>query len=450
MTTILNASLIRLMTALIPVKRVRVRVRRRLLDRARDARTARLVPIVRARYVAHARRCRDTLARGGRLRVAFLVCDASMFSAEPVFQAMVDDARFEPFIAVVPRVTRGEAFLRETLAKTQTTLLARYPGNVESLYDPETRTARSLEGRADLVFTSIIYDDQTLEQYNVDAVSTYALVAGMLYGYGGMTNSSLARVRDSPMVSAFWRFFAPNEAVAASFRVCNPYLSEATVVSGYPKMDRLASIVPRPRRPKTILVCPHHTLARGPGVMLALSNFLRFADFFLRLPKMFPDVKFVFRPHPLLFPRLSTREWWGTAQTARYRAEMEAMPNVEFQQGGDYFETFANSDALIHDCGSFLAEYFYTGRRQCYMAESEAALRSQYNDFGNRVLDHVSLASSEDEIVAFVRDVVASDGPLVLDAAAADFARREICLNHPHAAARVVAEVMAAIERNGG
>ena len=46
--------LIRLMTALIPVKRVRVRVRRRLLDRARDARTARLVPIVRARYAAHA------------------------------------------------------------------------------------------------------------------------------------------------------------------------------------------------------------------------------------------------------------------------------------------------------------------------------------------------------------------------------------------------------------
>lgn len=56
MTTILNASLIRLMTALIPVKRVRVRVRRRLLDRARDARTARLVPIVRARYAAHEQR----------------------------------------------------------------------------------------------------------------------------------------------------------------------------------------------------------------------------------------------------------------------------------------------------------------------------------------------------------------------------------------------------------
>ena len=118
--------LIRLMTALIPVKRVRVRVRRRLLDRARDARTARLVPIVRARYAVHEQTCRDKLARGERLRVAFLVCDASMFSAEPVFQAMVDDARFEPFIAIVPRVTRGEAFLRETLAKTLETLAPRY------------------------------------------------------------------------------------------------------------------------------------------------------------------------------------------------------------------------------------------------------------------------------------------------------------------------------------
>ena len=111
MTTILNASLIRLMTALIPVKRVRVRVRRRLLDRARDARTARLVPIMRARYAAHEQTCRDKLARGERLRVAFLVCDASMFSAEPVFQAMVDDARFDPFLAVVPRRPKGPSVI---------------------------------------------------------------------------------------------------------------------------------------------------------------------------------------------------------------------------------------------------------------------------------------------------------------------------------------------------
>lgn len=450
MTTILNANLIRLVTALIPVKRVRTRVRRRLLDRARDARTARLVPIVRARYAVHEQTCRDKLVRGERLRVAFLVCDASMFSAEPVFQAMLDDARFEPFIAVVPRVTRGEVFLRETLAKTLDTLTPRYPGKVESFYDPETRSALSLVGRADIVFTSIIYADQTLEMYNVEDVSAFALVAGMLYGYGGMTNSSLARVHGSPMVSAFWRFFVPNEAVAASFRACNPYLLGTMVVSGYPKMDRLASVVPRQQRSKTVLVCPHHTLARGPGVVLALSNFLRFADFFLRLPTLFPDVMFVFRPHPLLFPRLAMREWWGAERTARYRAALEVLPNVVFQQGGDYFDTFANSDALIHDCGSFLAEYFYTGRRQCYMVENEAALRAQYNVFGNRVLDYVSFASCEDEIVAFVRDVVASDGPLVLDAMATDFARREICLNHPHATARVVAGVMEAIERNGG
>ncbi len=444
----MTEKLIRLATALIPVKGVRHRVRRRLLDRVRDARTARLVPVARARYAAHVRRVREMLAHGERVRVAFLVCDASMFSAEPVFQAMKDDPRFDCFIAVAPRVTRGEAFLRETLAKTVATLAARYDAAVRSLYDPDTRTAQPLD--ADLVFTSIIYSDQTLAAYTTFPLSRRALVAGMLYGYGGMTNSSVLRVRDSQEVSMFWRFFVPNETVATLFRACNPYLDGTMIMSGYPKMDRLASIVPRVHRPKTILVCPHHTLARGEGVVLALSNFLRFADFFLRLPTLFPEVTFIFRPHPLLFPRLATREWWGKTRTENYRAALEAMSNVIFQQGGDYFETFANSDALIHDCGSFLAEYFYTGRRQCYMAESESAVRAQYNTFGNRVLDHVSFATCEDEIVAFVRTVVAADGPFMLDSEATAFARREICVNAPHAAEQVAAGILAALKDDNG
>lgn len=440
------SALIRLGTAVIPVKSVRKRLRRRGLDGIRRAEIAKVVPVVRARYARHLVACRAKRARGERLRVCFLVCDAAMFSAEPVYQALLGDARFEPFIAVVPRVSRGEAFLRETLQKALDTLRSRYGESVVSLYDADTQTCSSLADRADIVFTSIIYADQTFPQYGVVALSRFALVAGMLYGYGGMTKSSLKRVETSPMVSAFWRFYVPNGDVAKFFSAVNPHIRDCTVVSGYPKMDRLATCRPKANRPKTILLCPHHSLERGPGVVLALSNFLRFSDFFLRLPTLFPDVRFIFRPHPLLFPRLAMKIWWGKEKTAAYRAAMTALPNVVFQQGGDYFDTFANSDALIHDCGSFLAEYFYTGRCQCYLAERESDLRAQYNEFGNRVLDHVVLATCEEEIVAFVRRVVAADGPLCLDSAAADFAVREICVNYPQATAHVVSDVVNAIE----
>ena len=430
--------LIRLATAAIPSRLPRRRVRQRLMDKVQALWLAKAVPAVRARYAGHLRACRERLAAGKRLRVCFLVCDASMFSAEPVYLAMRGDARFEPFVAVVPRVSRGERFLRETLAKTMDVLTARYPG-VRSLYDPDTKAARPLEGLADVVFTSIVYDDQTLERYTALPLSRFALVACIPYGYGGQLLSDVRRTIFLPQFAFFWRLFVANPDTLALWKGANRLLADSLAVSGYPKMDRLAETRIRPDRPRTILVCPHHTLART-GDGLALSNFLRYADFFLSLPKEFPAVRFVFRPHPLLFPRLATPAWWGEARAEAYRRAMAAQPNVEFQQGGDYFDAFVNSDAMIHDCGSFLAEYFYTGHPQCYVLEDASVVDREFTPFGKKLLRHVDRAFSEDDVREFVRRVL--DGTAGGGASAREaFAREEVFLFHPHAAGGVIGEL---------
>ena len=433
-----SQTIIRLATAMIPVKSARKRIRRRLMDRLSAAWIARTVPQVRRRYEELEQAFRARVAAGNRLNVCFLVCDASMFSAEPVCQAMCRDARFEPFIAVVPRVSRGEKFLRETLRKTVGELSARYPF-VRCLYDPETKAEESLKGRADIVFTSIVYDDQTLERYTALSLSRHALVACVPYGYGGQLLSDVRRMVFLPQLAFFWRLFVANPETLALWKRSNPILAGNLVLGGYPKMDRLVEMPVRSNRPKTILICPHHTLARTEDG-LSLSNFLRFADFFLELPKEFPDVYFVFRPHPLLFPRLATSAWWGERRTDAYRKKMESLPNVEFQQGGDYFDSFANSDAMIHDCGSFLAEYFYTGRPQCYVLADETVIDREFTPFGKKLHRHVAHAFSEDDIRDFVRKVV--DGSLVRETASQEaFARGEVCIFHPHAADRVINEL---------
>ena len=438
----LGKTCIRLLTALIPFKGIRRRARRRWMERYARAWLARTLPAVRARYAAHEAACRERLARGEKVRVAFLVCDVSMFSFEPVYARMKDDPAYDCFIAVVPRVTRGERFLRETLKKTVETLAARYgSAAVRCLYDPDTREERSLEGTADIVFTSIVYDDQTCYRYTALPISDYALVAGILYGYGGVFNSSVYRVATLNQVALFWRFFVSNGVLAELFASARALLKETMRTCGYPKMDRMAGIPRRRERRKTILVCPHHTLARGPDEILAISTFLKFSDFFVRLPALFPDVHFVFRPHPLLFPRLETDEWWGREKTDAYRAALESQPNVEFQRGGDYFETFVNSDAMVHDCGSFMAEYFYTGHPQCYLLEAPGSLDSQLTVFGKRLQEHVEHASTEEEIVAFVRRVAEGGATIADDPEWLAFAKEEVCVAHPHAAAAVVAEI---------
>ncbi len=442
----MNPALIRLATALIPVKSVRRRLRRRLLRAAQSARVAKTLPRVLGRYAAHERACREALARGTRLKVAFLVCDASMFSGESVFAKMSADPRFECFVAVAPRVTRGEDFLRSTLKKTMETLSARYGNAVRSLYDPDSRKSRPLD--ADIVFSTVVYEDQTLPEYTTERLSERSLVCILYYGYGGLFISNERKTPYLPNIVFAWRYFVSNEATRRMNVERNPLLDGRIVVSGYCKMDRLAGMRMSPggeaaRGRKKVMLCPHHTLERTPGE-LALGTFPRHADLFLKLPEMFPQVDFVFRPHPLLFPRLATAKWWGPERTAEYERAMERFPNVEFQRGGDYFASFAQSDAMIHDCGSFLAEYFYTGRPQCFMLADEETVRTQFLPFSRRLLEHVGRAFSDDDIVAFIRDaVVGGNDPG--RAAREEFAAREVCVNHPRAANAVIEAVVGSL-----
>ena len=441
-----KTSIIRLLTALIPAKGLRRRIRRRLMDAERDAWLAKNVPEARRRYARLEAACREKLAAGGRLSVAFVVCDASMFSGESVFQAMLGDSRFDPFIAVVPRVSRGEEFLKASLEKTLSSLRAKFGDAVRCMYDPATGAARPLEGAADVVFTSIVYQDQTLEQYTTVRLSRTALVVCLYYGYGGLFKSNERKTVFLPDIVCSWRYFVSNEATRRLWVERNPALAGNTVAAGYCKMDRLARIpASAPRTRARIIVAPHHTIDRKADA-LSLSTFLEHADFFLRLPEMFPEADFVFRPHPLLFARLATPKWWGPERTAEYERRMKAHANVEFQQGGDYFGTFAESDALVHDCGSFLAEYFYTGRPQCYLSDGKGTLEAQLLPFSERLYANVYHATTDDEIAAFVRDVaIAGRDPM--KPARDEFAAAEVCVNHPNATARVIDAVMNGIEK---
>ena len=435
--------LIRLATALIPAKTLRKRLRRKWLDRAILARLNRGVPRIRACYGKLAATAREKLARGEKLRVAFLICDAAMFSGESVFRRMSQDQRFDCFIAVAPRITRGEAFLRETLRKTVGLLSERY-GKVVPLYDPDS--GKSLPIDADIVFSTVVYEDQTLPRYTTERLSERALVICLYYGYGGLFTSNTKRTVFLPNIVFSWKYFVSNEATRTLWIEKNPLLKDNLEVSGYAKMDRLEEEIRRaaehPRSAKTVVICPHHSIERDTDG-LKLSTFLIHADLFQRLPKIFPDVKFVFRPHPLLFARLATPKWWGEAKTAEYRAALEANPNVEFQQGGDYFATFAVSDALIHDCGSFIAEYFYVGKPQCYMLENDRTL-DQFLPFCRRMVDHAYRAFTDDDIVNFIRDVVIGDrDPMRTERD--DFAKREVCVNHPDATSSVINAILSGI-----
>lgn len=67
-------------------------------------------------------------------------------------------------------------------------------------------------------------------------------------------------------------------------------------------------------------------------------------------------VQIVFKPHPMLYRTLCEHSEWGKERTDAYYSMWNNMSNTQLEEG-DYTELFMQSDAMIHDCGSFILEY---------------------------------------------------------------------------------------------
>lgn len=215
--------------------------------------------------------------------------------------------------------------------------------------------------------------------------------------YGpSVSNASLEFIRGS--FKKFWRFYAQAEVeMNAVLKADN------TRFSGFAKLDRMADIPKRMTNRKRIILAPHHTIFKNHN-SITYGHFLQYSDLLSRLPQIFSQIDFVFRPHPLLLQNLNT--FWGEEKTAGWLAAMRRNSNVEIQLGGNYLSTFVHSDALIHDCDSFLAEYLFTGQPCCYMWDYDNDLFNQFSILGRECLEAHYIAREEAHILAFINDIV--------------------------------------------
>ena len=123
---------------------------------------------------------------------------------------------------------------------------------------------------------------------------------------------------------------------------------------------------------KRVIWAPHHSITSYD--LLSYSNFIEIADEMLDLAERYSDrVEFVFKPHPRLRPKLEQMPEWGVKRTAAYYKKWEEMPNTNFVDG-DYFDLFLTSDAMIHDCSTFMAEYLLTGKPVMFNLRDESAI----------------------------------------------------------------------------
>lgn len=382
------------------------------------------------RHRAAFRRLAARHGRGEKIRTGFGIINDSIFPFSRVFQLMRDDSFFEPFLIVIPDVHRGRNYAIDCYEKTCASLHNMFPGaQILQSYDSTTDAITDYSERCDLYAPANPYEIMNPLPYKSAQFAKKNIP--IFYSHYGTSISKSAL--EALELLSYWRIYANTEA---EYLACKK--NGNGFLCGMSRMDCLALLEAAPRSRKKIIIAPHHTIFENMN-FLTLSQFLRYSDFFLELPKIFSEIDFCFRPHPLLVHNLQSDKAWGMRKTAEWLASMSSMQNVEMQYGGDFLQTFLDSDALIHDCGSFIADYLFTGKPCCYMFPEKPFTNDQYNQFGHDCLDAHYPAFNQNDILNFINDVVLQGNDHLLAKRKSLFDR--IKFNYPHNSETIVQNI---------
>lgn len=116
-------------------------------------------------------------------------------------------------------------------------------------------------------------------------------------------------------------------------------------------------------------------------------------------------IQIAFKPHPRLKTELYNHPEWGNERTDEYYHQWATMHNTQREEG-DFEDLFKTSDAMIHNSGSFTAEYLYVNKPTLYTTCDLDGICRTMHSFGLRCMDAHYIASTPEDIERFIVDVV--------------------------------------------
>lgn len=375
-------------------------------------------------------------AKGQKIDVVFFVTSMALFPSKPLFDLMLKDNRFSPRIAVVPDLRGLGNDVEATMAACEKKVVER-SGEASLLKLRPDADGIWPEVSADIIVYPLP-QNYSYFKYNPQFSVGRAFVP-IFANYGYPSTKFAVEVLSHYNYAYFCKVFLESQDVLDIYKSGSLINGTNGVVTGYIKMDELAKYEYKATGRKRILIALHHSVEGGANRILELSNFIRYAEFFKALPKRYPTVDFVFRPHPFLFPVLSRPKHWGKERVERYLSEIKAYPNAFWSEGSEYLEEFALADAIVQDCASFLVEWFYTGKPCCYMLKQESDIEGKFLPVGQKCLHASHIAYNQEQIQAFVDSIV---GEKIISSSDALVAKQAVSVNYPNAAQKALDELL--------
>ena len=341
------------------------------------------------------------------ITVVFQVWTLAKWKCDSVYRAMAKHPRFQPIIwitddpAAFPYEKKGIRKKLETFF-SKPEYLCYYAENREKLHQ---------KVKPDITFIQEPYD---VNQYAVRCILDDDLLCYAAYYVSNTVSksghsyfllySSVIRYVENRSVFNEISKLMNNQGRNLAI-VGHPYLDYLREGKNYCLQDMNNTW--KNYRPgiKKLIWAPHWTI--GNQSFYSNGSFLSICDDMVNLAKQHADrLLIAFKPHPILYRALCDHPDWGQEKTDAYYKQWATMPNTQVEEG-EYKDLFWSSDAMIHDCGSFIIEYPIVNKPCLYL--QRGAGYGDFNEFAKAALNCYTIGKNAEDIEKFILEQVIGD-----------------------------------------
>lgn len=391
-------------------------------------------------YRFHQKKALKRLKDKTRYKCVFFALVDSVWKCDSVYQEMLNDPRFEPVILICPVVNYGQENMVRTMDKCS--LFFKEKGydfilafNKESGEYIDVKKELS----PDIIFYTNPYSGLIDDRYYIDKFKDI-LTCYIPYFYASGNSEMFYNL---PFHHYVWRYYCENESLKIEYEEKQRRKLKNVVPTGYCVFDEFEKKKNKLNfnKVKKIIWAPHHMIEANPDVVLR-NGFLHFYDIFFHLADKYAGkVEFVFRPHPVLKNKLYKHPDWGKNKTDEYYAKWRRYPYCSINEQGDYITAFYETDAIIHDCGSFITEYLYVNKPALF-TDKTIFKKSQYWESAIEAIECYYRAECSQEIEEFIDKVVIGNNDKL------EFKRTEYCKKYLYSEKMICNSIIENITRS--
>lgn len=351
------------------------------------------------------------------LRVAFLVSEKSKWKVDEIFKLMQRDSTFSPFIVVVP-YHRWEAEVQKEKVRDFASYLRSKECEVYSHFKENKKISEELAS-ADLVFFSDPYDVARNKVYYSDLFKN-KLCFYVPYFFMATTHVKSSSLKFNgiyyPFLLSMWKIYWPHDEIKNELEAFDIEASKNSQVCGYPsmeylhqqtlnKVEALSAWKEQAQDKIKIIYAPHHSIFENDPARETLATFIHNGEKIKELSIKYKEkVAWSFKPHPLLIHHLYQHPDWGKERADAYYRFWQEQEYTQFDDGV-YDDLFLQSNAIIHDCSSFIVEYAFT-QKPCLYLVSGNHINDYLNEFGKGVIGVYKQAKTVKEIEQFIQGLL--------------------------------------------